>query len=96
MVPNRAKRLIFSDSSAPSGHLYQISNYRSSHLHIFLKIVVLKNFANISEKHLCCSFFCKKLQAFRCASLLKEAPTQVFPREVYDIFKNTLFTESLR
>ena len=38
---------------------------------MFLKIGVLKDFANFTGKHLCWSFFLKKLQVLRPATLLK-------------------------
>ena len=38
---------------------------------MFLKIGVLKGFANFTGKQLCWSFFLKKLQALRPATLLK-------------------------
>ena len=38
-----------------------IFTYRNSRLQIFFKIVVLKNFTNFTEKHLCWSLFIVKL-----------------------------------
>ena len=48
---------------------------RSSHQRYSTKKVVLKNFLVFLRKHLCCSPFLIKLQAFRSANLLKWAPT---------------------
>ena len=45
--------------------------HRSSHLQIFFKIGVLKNFAIFTGKGLCRSLFLIKLQAFMSATLLK-------------------------
>ena len=44
---------------------------RSSHWQVFFKIVVLKNFAIFTGKHLCCSLFLKRLQVWRPVTLLK-------------------------
>ena len=52
-------------------------------------IVVLKNFANFTRKHLCWSLFLMKLQG-------KETPIQVFFYEIYEIFKNIFVTGHLR
>ena len=49
-----------------------------------MKKAVLKNLANLTEKHLCRSSF------------KKEAPTQVFSYGFCKIFKSTFFTEHLR
>ena len=43
--------------------LTPLAKYRSSRLQMFLKIGVLKNFANFAGKDLCWSLFFKKLQA---------------------------------
>ena len=53
---------------------------------MFFKIVVLKNFANFTGKHLCWSLFLIKLQAHR----------QVFSCEICEICKNIFFKEHLR
>ena len=58
--------------------------------------LVLKNFAIFTGKHLHCSLFFKKLQAFRPATLLKETPTQVLSSEYCKVFKNTNFEEHFR
>ena len=52
---------------------------------MFFKIVVLKNFANFTGKHLCRRLFLIKLQALRTATLLKRDSS-----EICEIFKNTL------
>ena len=51
-------------------------NLGSSRWQMFLKIGVLKNFANFTGKHLCWSLF------------LIETPTQVFSCKICEIFKN--------
>ena len=56
--------------------------YRSSRLHMFFKIGVRKNFANFTRKHLFWSLSLKEK---------KKTPTQVFPCEISNIFKNTFF-----
>ena len=56
---------------------------------------VLKNFGNITGKHLCWSLFLTTLQVFRPAALLKKTPTQVFSCEMWEILKDTYFEEHL-
>ena len=64
---------------------------------MLFKIDALKRFGNFIGKHLSWSLFFKNLQAAEGLQLnLKKTPTQVFFREVYEIFKNTFFTEPLR
>ena len=62
---------------------------------MFLKIGVLKNFANLIGKQQCWSIFLIKLQAWSPATglqrYLKETPTQVLSCEICEIFKNTFF-----
>ena len=60
---------------------------------VLLKKDVLKNFANSTGKHLCCSLFLIKLQAWGSATLLK---THVFFCEIWEFFKNTYFEDLLR
>ena len=52
---------------------------RSSRSQIFFKIGVLKDFANFTGKHLCCSLFLIKLQARPAALLKRNSKTGVFP-----------------
>ena len=59
---------------------YFLKIYRSSRSQMFLKIVVLENFAIFTGKHLCWSLF-----------LIKLTPTQLFSCEYWKIFKNTFF-----
>ena len=63
-----------------------LNTSRSSHLQVFLKIGILKSFANFTRKHW--SLFLKNLQSERLATSLKKTPTQVFSCEIYKIFKN--------
>ena len=56
---------------------------------VFFKKGVLKNFANLTEKHLCWSLFLIKMEAW-------ETPAQMFSCEISKIFKNTYFEEHLR
>ena len=60
--------------SFASGKLYfaKQTPHRSSHLHIFSKIGILKNVTNFTQKHLCWSCFLIKLQA------LHKSNTHVF------------------
>ena len=50
---------------------------------------VLKNFANLTEKHLCWSLFLIKMEAW-------ETPAQMFSCEISKIFKSTYFEEHLQ
>ena len=54
----------------------------------------LKHFGNFTGKHLSWSLFLKNFQA-EGLQLYQKTPTQVFFREVFEIFKNTFFTEPL-
>ena len=54
-------------------------NFRGSHLQMFFKIGVLRNFAIFTGKHLCWSLFLIKLQTLRPATLVKrESNTGAF------------------
>ena len=50
---------------------------RSSHLQMFFKIGILKNFAIFPGKHLCWSLFLIKLQAWRPAPSLKRDSNRI-------------------
>ena len=52
---------------------------------MFFKIGVLKNFANFTRKHLCCSLFNKKRLRHRC-----------FPVKCANFLRTPLFTEDLQ
>ena len=70
--------------------------YRSSCWQMFFKIVVLKNSANFTGKHLCWSHFLIKLQAWGSATLLKrDSNTDVFLWNKQN-FTNTYFKEHLQ
>ena len=59
---------------------------------MFFKIGVLKNFANFTGKHLCCSLFLITLKAWRPVQLhQRETPTQMFSCEICESFKNAFF-----
>ena len=58
----------------------------------FVEIGVLKNFANLSEKHLRWNLFLIKRHDFWLVTLLKrDSNTGVFLREHPEIFKNAYF-----
>ena len=48
------------------------SNYRSSHLEVFNRKGIFKNFIKLTEKHLCQSLFFNKVAGFRPATLLEK------------------------
>ena len=56
-----------------------LSISRSSHRRCSVKKVVLKNFANFTEKHLCWSLFLITFHAFRPTTLLKRLQRSCFP-----------------
>ena len=57
---------------------------------------VLKNFANVTGKHLCWNLFFYQAESFQaCSFIKKETPTQVFSCEICEI-KNTHFEEHVR
>ena len=62
-------------------------NDRSSHSQMFLKIGVLKTFANFTRKYLCWSLL---FQLY-----WKETPTQGLSCEICEIFKRTSFDRTL-
>ena len=64
---------------------------RSSRSQIFLKIGVLKNYKNFTEKHLCWSLLLAKLQALGLQIYQKETPTPVFSCGIWEVFKNIFF-----
>ena len=62
---------------------------KSSHLQMFFKIGVLKNFAILTPKHLCWSLFLIKLHAFRPATLLKRDSNKDVFLWILQNFKNS-------
>ena len=73
---------------------FHCSTFGSSHLQIFFKIGVFKNFANFTGKHLRWSLFLIKLKAFKPATLLKrDSNTGVFP---WILRNNTCIEKHLR
>ena len=65
--------------------------WRSSHQRRSMKKNVLRNFAKFTGKHLCQSFFFKKV-----AGLSPQTLAQVFSCEFCETSKNTFFKENLR
>ena len=65
--------------------LVKRSTYRSSRSQMFFKIGALKDFANVTGKHLCWSLILIKLQAFSPSTLLKRG-SQVFSSDICEIF----------
>ena len=63
--------------------------YRSSHLEVFYKKGVLRNFAKFAKKLLCKSLFFNKVVGGACNFIKKETLTQVFSCEFCEISKNT-------
>ena len=61
-----------------------------SHLDVFFKKVVPRNFLKFTGKRLCQSLFFNKVAAFRFAILL-ETLAQVFSCEFYEILENICF-----
>ena len=77
----------------------------SSYGRCFVKKGVLKNFAELTGKHLCQSLFLNKveggcflikLQAEACNFIKKETLAQGFSCDFCEIFQNTFFTEHLQ
>ena len=56
----------------------------------------VKNFAEITGKHLCWSLFFNKVRLEACNFIQKETPTRVFCCKFCKIFKSTYFVEYLR
>ena len=58
---------------------FESIKFRSTRTQMSFKIEVFKNFAIITEKHLCCSVFMIKLPAYKPANLLKrDSNTSIF------------------
>ena len=64
--------------------------FRSSRSQMFLKISVLKNFANLTGKHLCWSLFLIQTLLDSADSVKKRLPTQMLPCETCEIFTVTV------
>ena len=62
---------------------------------MFLKVGVLKIFANFTGKQKRWNFCLTKLKTLSPANLLKKAPGQVFSSESCEIFKSTYSTPRL-
>ena len=63
---------------------------------MLFKTFNLKNFSKFTEKHLCCSLFLIKLQAFRPATSLKRDSDTDVSCGYCKIFKYSFFIEHLR
>ena len=69
---------------------------KSSRLHMFFKMGVLKNFTIFTEKHLCWSLFLIRLQAWRPATLSKRGSDTGVSCEYHKIFEESfLYRTSL-
>ena len=62
---------------------------------MFSKIGVLNNFAKFKVEYLLEVSFLNRAAGLSPVILLKETPTQVFPCELCEIFKNTFFYRTL-
>ena len=70
--------------------------YRSSRLHMFFKLGVLKNFAILPGKHLCWSPFFNKVAGLRSATLLKKRlHHNCFPVNIATFLRTSFFIEDL-
>ena len=65
-------------------------NIRDSGSEVFFKLIVLKNFAKLTEKHLCWSLILIRLQT------KTKLQHKCFFVNIVKIFKKTFFTEHLR
>ena len=64
---------------------------RSSRLEVFCKKAVLRNFAKLTEKHLCQSLFFNKVAVGPVTLLKTETLAQVFSCEFCEISKSTFY-----
>ena len=69
---------------------------RSSHRRCSVRKDVVKHLGNVTQKHLCLSFFLIKLQTWRPVTLFRKTPTQVLSCEIFKNFWNTYLEEHLR
>ena len=70
--------------------------HSSGRSQMFLKIGILKYFANFTRKQLRWNFFLINLKALSPATLLKKSPTQWISCEICEIFKKTFFYSAPR
>ena len=70
---------------------YCLVCYRSSRPELFYKKGVLRNFAKLTEKHLCQSLLFNKVVGQACKFIKKEILAQVFSCEFCKISNNTVF-----
>ena len=68
---------------------------RSSHLQMFFKIAVRKNFVNFIGKHLYWSLFLIKFQTQRLATLLKRHQHRCFPVKFAKILRTPILQNTL-
>ena len=83
------RMIIFHDQKALS------LNFKGSCLQMFFKIDVFKNFAMLTEKHLCWSYFFNIVAGLEDNNSINKTLTQVLSCEYCKIF-NTYFEEHLR
>ena len=70
--------------------------YRSSHLEVFCKKAVARNFAKFTGKYLCQSFFFNKVASLRPATLLKKSLWhKCFPLNFAKFLRTSFVTEHL-
>ena len=72
------------------------NTFRSWRLQIFLKVGILKSFANFTGKHLCWSLFLKNLQAEGLQLHKKRLQRRCFPVNFAKFFRTPFLTEHLR
>ena len=89
LCTNHSQKCKLSKKGSP-GEIW--TGFRSSSSQIFFKIVVLKNFANSTGKHMYWRHFLIKLQFWKLFQ--KGISTLVFSSEICNIFKNTFFNSS--
>ena len=68
---------------------------RSSRRRCFVRIGVLRNFVELTVKHLCQSLLFNKVAGQACKFIKKETLVHVSFCEFCEIYKNTLFTEHI-
>ena len=63
---------------------------------MFIKVAVLKNFVNITRKHMCRSFFDKVTGLQNCNFIKKSLQHRCFPVKFAKFLRTPFFTEHLR
>ena len=86
----------FYNVAATIDSFFKVFSFRSCRSQMFFKKGVLKNFANFTGKHLCCSLFLIKFQASGLQRFKKKLQHRSFPVKFAKFLRAPIFTKHLR